>query len=294
MTVIEPTPQPQQGDIIHTDAVIIGAGPVGLFAVFELGLLNLKAHLIDNLDKIGGQCAELYPEKPIYDIPAFPQITGQELTDNLLEQIKPFDPQFHLNQQAAEVKRLENGNWFVRTTADTTFETPNVIIAAGAGSFVPRRPPLKGLDAFENKSVYYAVRNRAEFVGKRLVIAGGGDSALDWTLNLLPDVEHLTLVHRRDDFRAHPDSVSKMREAVAAGKMDLKIGQIKDVVGEDGQVEKLIFQSSKKEMEEISANRFLAFYGLKTELGPIAQWGLGLESNRVFLPLVIFAGIQAS
>lgn len=267
--------------VISTDIIIVGAGPVGLFAVFEAGLLNMRCHLVDNLDRAGGQCAELYPEKPIYDIPAYPVISGQELTDKLLEQIKPFDPQFHFNQKAAGLVRTIDGKWRLTTTAGTEIEAPVVFIAAGAGSFVPKRPPLPGIEAFEDRSVFYAVRNRARFEGQRVVVAGGGDSALDWVLNLQPIAKHVTLVHRRDDFRAAPDSVARMRALVAEGRMDLEIAQLKELHGDDGQLNALTLKSKTKGEVTLEADMLLAFYGLKTELGPLAEWGLNLDHNHV-------------
>ena len=193
-----------------TDVVIIGAGPVGLFAVFELGLLNIKCHLVDNLDKVGGQCAELYPEKPIYDIPSRPVVTGQELTDELIKQINPFKPKFHLNQQVEKIAKTEYG-WIVETNIGTKVEAKCIVVAAGAGSFVPRKPPIENIESFENKNVFYAIRDKSIFKNKKILIAGGGDSALDWTNELSKD-SNVTLIHRRKEFRAAPDSVSKMLE----------------------------------------------------------------------------------
>src|SRR5690242_8492001 len=221
---------------IKTDVLIIGAGPCGLFAVFELGLLDMKAHLIDILDKVGGQCAELYPEKPIYDIPGIPMITGQGLTDALLAQIKPFGAEFHYNEMVETIEKIGDPLFRVTTDAGKVFEAKVVVIAAGGGSFQPKRPPIAGIEAYEDKSVHYAVRQMEKFRGKKLLIVGGGDSALDWTLNLHPVASHLTLLHRRDDFRAVPDSVNKMRALVADGKMDLVIGQVMSLEGENGQV----------------------------------------------------------
>ena len=264
-----------------TDVVIIGAGPVGLFAVFELGLLDLKCHLIDILDKPGGQCAELYPEKPIYDIPAWPIITGQELTDRLLEQIKPFSPVFHFGQMVQELKKLDNGNWQVSTDGETVIEAKVVVIAAGGGSFVPKKPPLPGLDAYENKSVFFAVRKMEQFRGKHLMIAGGGDSALDWTLNLQPIAERITLVHRRDEFRAAPDSVNKMRALVAEGKMDLVIGNLAGLSGADGQLDGVMLTDAEGRESKQACNTLLAFYGLTMKLGPVANWGLNLHENLI-------------
>src|SRR5436190_23503038 len=206
---------------IKTDVLIIGAGPVGLFAVFELGLLDMKCHLVDILDKPGGQCAELYPEKPIYDIPAVPFITGQGLVDALMAQIKPFGAEFHLGEMVETIEKIGDPLFRVTTDAGKIFEAKVVVIGAGGGSFQPKRPPIAGIEAYEDKSVFYAVRQMEKFRNKKLLIVGGGDSALDWTLNLQPIASHLTLLHRRDDFRAAPDSVNKMRALVADGKMDL-------------------------------------------------------------------------
>src|SRR5271165_1083458 len=219
---------------IKSDVLIIGAGPCGLFAVFELGLLDMKAHVIDILDKVGGQCAELYPEKPIYDIPGIPFITGAGLTDSLLAQIKPFGPTFHLGEMVESVEKIGDPLFRVRTDQGKVFEAKIVVIAAGGGSFQPKRPPVPGIEAYEGKSVFYAVRKMDAFRDKRLLIVGGGDSALDWTLNLHPVAKRVTLLHRRDQFRAAPDSVNKMRALVAAGKMDLALGQVTLLEGEGG------------------------------------------------------------
>jgi thioredoxin reductase (NADPH) len=265
---------------IATDMIIIGAGPVGLFAVFEAGLLGIRCHLIDNLDKVGGQCAELYPDKPIYDIPAVPRCTGQELVDRLMEQCAPFEPVFHLSQQAQALTHLPDGRWRVTTTADLVLEAPVVVIAAGAGSFVPKRLPLPGAEAYEGRSLFYAVRRMEQFRGRRIVVAGGGDSALDWVLNLQPIAASMALVHRRDDFRAAPDSVAKMRRLVADGHVSLVIGQISALQGGDGQIEEVVVRSPHGETK-LAADTLLAFYGLKMELGPIADWGLNLHENLI-------------
>jgi thioredoxin reductase (NADPH) len=264
-----------------TDVIIIGAGPVGLFAVFELGLLDMKCHLVDILDKPGGQCAELYPEKPIYDIPAYPVISGQELTDRLLEQIEPFSPVFHYNQMAEKLQKLENGNWQLTTDTGTILEAPVVCIAAGGGSFVPKKPALDGLEQFENASVFYAVRKMEDFKGKDIVISGGGDSALDWTLNLQPIANSVALVHRRDDFRAAPDSVNKMRALVEQGKVQLHIGALDQLKGEGTQVSAVTIRPKGAEPYDLACNRFLAFYGLTMKLGPIANFGLNLHENLI-------------
>ena len=267
-------------EIIQTDMVIIGAGPVGLFTVFEAGLLNISCHLVDNLDKIGGQCAELYPDKPIYDIPAVPHCTGQQLTDLLMQQIEPFGPTFHLNQQADKVERTEDEKWRLTTSIGTVLEAPTIVIAAGAGSFVPRRLPLQGADEREGRSIHYAVRRMEDFRGKSILIAGGGDSALDWTLNLHPLAQKLALVHRRDDFRAAPDSVAKMRELVATDAMKLHIGQITELHGNAPDLEAVTVKNPDGETI-VPCDTLLAFYGLKMELGPIADWGLNLEKNLI-------------
>src|SRR5580692_4231201 len=229
-------------DTLKTDAIIIGAGPIGLFAVFELGLNDIKCHLVDILDRAGGQCAELYPEKPIYDIPAIPVCTGAELTEKLLEQIKPFHPVFHFSQMAESLIKTPEGKWRLTTDRGTVLEAMIVIVAAGGGSFVPKRPPIKGIETYEGKSVFYSVRKMEQFRGKNIVIAGGGDSALDWTINLQPIAKHVTLVHRRDEFRAAPDSVGKMRALVAEGKMDLRIGNLTGLSGADGRMTGITLQ----------------------------------------------------
>jgi thioredoxin reductase (NADPH) len=268
-------------DTIHqTDAVIVGAGPVGLFAVFELGLNDMKCHLIDILDRAGGQCAELYPEKPIYDIPAVPVCTGSELTSRLMEQIKPFNPVFHFGQMAEKCERTENNRWRITTDRGTIIEAGVVVLAAGGGSFVPKRPPIKGIEAFEGSSVFYAVRKRDAFAGKNLVIAGGGDSALDWTLNLQPIAKSITLVHRRDDFRAAPDSVAKMRVLVAEKKLTLKIAQLMGMKGENGQINTLVLKDETGEYD-YSCDQLLAFYGLTMKLGPVANFGVQFEKELV-------------
>ncbi|GHD59333.1 ferredoxin--NADP reductase [Thalassobaculum fulvum] len=271
------------GEPIRTDVTIVGAGPCGLFAVFELGLLDLKCHLVDILDRPGGQCAELYPEKPIYDIPAVPVCTGQELTDQLMEQIKPFDPVFHFSQMAEKLERTDDG-WRLTTDLGTVIESKVVVIAAGGGSFVPKKPPIKGIEAYEGQGdgsgVYYAVRRMEQFRGKRLVIAGGGDSALDWTVNLQPLAQSLTLVHRRDEFRAAPDTVNKMRALVAAGQMNLEIAQIGGLEGRDGRLEAVILKDRDGE-RRLECDALLAFYGLTMKLGPVAEFGLNLHENLI-------------
>lgn len=265
---------------IETDVVIIGAGPCGLFAVFELGLLDLKCHVVDILDRPGGQCAELYPEKPIYDVPALPIVTGQELTDRLMEQIKPFDPVFHFNERIDQLSRDADGRFRLVTDYGTTFFTKVVVIAAGGGSFTPKRPPLDGIADYEGNSVFYSVRRIESMRGKDIVIVGGGDSALDWTLNLQPVANSLTLVHRRDEFRAAPHSVEKMRALVADSKVRLAIGQVTKLVGDGGQLSSVAIKTADGE-ETILCTALLPFFGLTMKLGPVANWGLHLHENLV-------------
>lgn len=265
---------------IETDVVIIGAGPVGLFAVFELGLVDLKCHVIDILPKPGGQCAELYPEKPIYDVPGLPIVTGQELTDRLLEQIKPFGATMHFGEQIDELSRGDDGWFTLKTDAGTVFRAKVVVVAAGGGSFTPKRPPLEGIEAFEGTSVHYAVRRIETLRGKDVLIVGGGDSALDWTLSLAPVANSLTLLHRRDDFRAAPHSVEQMRALVAEGKVRLMIGQMKTLHGEGDQLQSVTVKTKESE-EEIACNALLPFFGLTMKLGPIANWGLNLHENLI-------------
>jgi len=271
-------------EVISTDVVIVGAGPAGLFAVFELGLLDIKAHLIDILPKIGGQCAELYPEKPIYDIPGFPIVTGQGLVDNLEKQIHPFGPTFHLGEMVESVESLgdaEHPKFRVRTDADKVFECKCVIVAAGGGSFQPKKPPIPGIDAFEGKSVFYSVRRIEHFRDRRVMIIGGGDSALDWVLNLAPVAKRITLVHRRDAFRAAPHSVNGMRELVAKGQMDFVLGQATKASGADGQLAAVTLRKETGEIVDVEIDHMLPFFGLTMKLGPIADWGLNLHENLV-------------
>jgi thioredoxin reductase (NADPH) len=268
-------------DAISTDVVIIGAGPVGLFAVFELGLNDMKCHLVDILDKPGGQCAELYPEKPIYDIPGLPIVTGQGLTDALMKQIEPFNPVFHLNQMAESLTKTDEGKWRLTTDAGAVIEATVVVIAAGGGSFVPKKPPIKGIEEYEAKSVFYSVRRMETFRDRHIVISGGGDSALDWTLNLQPLAAKLTLIHRRDEFRAAPDSVNKMRELVAAGKVDLRIGQISALNGAGGQIESVDVKNDAGDIHRVACDALLPFYGLTMKLGPVANFGINLHQNLI-------------
>jgi thioredoxin reductase (NADPH) len=266
---------------VETDVAIVGAGPIGLFAVFELGLLDLKAHLVDILDRPGGQLTELYPEKPIYDIPGLPIVTGQELADRLMEQIKPFHPTFHLAQMATSLEKLPDGRWKLTTDADTTIIAPVIVIAAGGGSFVPRRPPIAGIEAYEGKSVHYAVRKMDAFKDKHVLIAGGGDSALDWTLNLAPIAKSLTLVHHRDGFRAAQHSVNQMRALVESGKVKFHVASVKALHGADGTLDAVTLSSADKNEWRHDTDAFLPFFGLTIKLGPIAEFGLNLHENLI-------------
>jgi len=268
-------------DTITTDVVIIGAGPCGLFAIFELGLLDLKTHVIDILDRPGGQCAELYPEKPIYDIPGLPIVSGQELTDNLLVQAKPFDPTYHYNEMVEQVEKLPNGHWRVKTDGGLTFEAPVVVVAAGGGSFQPKKPPIPGIEAYEGTSVFYAVKKMDVFKGKNILVSGGGDSALDWTINLQPLANSMQLIHRRDGFRAAPDSVNKMHSLVEEKKLEFHMGQITELHGENGQLEGVTFKNKAGDLTKIECDTLLPFFGLTMKLGPIADWGLNLNENLV-------------
>jgi thioredoxin reductase (NADPH) len=273
---------------IKTDVLIIGAGPVGLFAVFELGLLDIKTHLVDILDKVGGQCAELYPEKPIYDIPGIPQVTGQGLTDSLMEQIKPFNPTFHLGEMITTIENVGDPLFHVATDAGKLFEAKVVVIAAGGGSFQPKRPPIAGIEAYEEKSVFYAVRKMEQFRDRNLIVVGGGDSALDWTLNLQPIAKRLTLVHRRDDFRGAPDSVNKMRALVAEGKMDLKIGQVTDLEGADGVLSAASIKDKDGALARVEVDALLPFFGLTMKLGPVSDWQLEMQDNLIKIDVSTF------
>ena len=268
-------------ETIKTDVLIIGAGPVGLFAVFELGLLDMKAHLVDILDKVGGQCAELYPEKPIYDIPGIPLVTGQGLTDALMEQVRPFGPTFHLGEMVETIEQIGDPLYRATTGSGNVFETKVIVIAAGGGSFQPKRPPIAGIEPYEEKSVFYAVRRMEAFRDQRLIIVGGGDSALDWTLNLHPLARRVTLIHRRDDFRAAPDSVNKMRALVASGAMDLAIGQVTSLEGEGGQLSSAVVKGNDGSETRVECDAMLPFFGLTMKLGPVANWGIELKDNLI-------------
>ena len=267
---------------IKTDAVIIGAGPVGLFSVFELGILGLNAHVIDNLDKIGGQCIELYPDKPIYDIPGVPDCTGEDLIKNLSVQIKPFKPEFHLNQRVNELKK-NNKLWQVITSDNKIFETTNIIIAGGVGSFEPRKVDIKNAEKFEGKGFYYSVKDKFKFKDQTVAIFGGGDSALDWTLELSNIAKKVYLVHRRDDFKGAPHTLNKIKEIAKSGKVEIKtFYQLKAING-DTKLENIEIQKNNEAMEILKIDSVIAFFGLKMELGPIANWGLNLEEKSILV-----------
>jgi thioredoxin reductase (NADPH) len=268
---------------IQTDCVIIGAGPCGLFQVFELGLLGIHAHVVDSLKYPGGQCTELYPDKPIYDIPALPICGAQELVDRLMEQIKPFNAQFHLGDEMRELKRLEDGTFLLQTAQQTRFHAKTVIIAAGLGAFQPRRLGVEGVEPFEGKSIHYKVKSAAEFAGKRVVIFGGGDSALDWALEFAGKAGSLTLVHRRSEFRAAPASVAKMRDLVAGGSMRHVEAIPHGVLADGDRFRGMRVKRSDATLEELEADHVLAFFGLHPKLGPIAEWGLNVDKRAIIV-----------
>jgi thioredoxin reductase (NADPH) len=276
--------------VIETDAVIVGAGPVGLFQIFELGLLEVKAHIIDSLAYPGGQCIELYPDKPIYDIPALPVVTGKELTDNLLKQIEPFGATFHLGQEVTTVEKQEDGRFFVATSKGTQFLTKTIFIAGGVGSFQPRTLKVDGIDKYEGSQVHYRVRNPSQFAGKNLLIIGGGDSALDWALNFCAGnadgnphkAESVMLLHRRDGFRAAPASVSKMRDLCEAYEMQFIVGQVSALdETDDGNLKGVKVTGGDGVTRVVPCDEVLVFFGLSPKLGPIAEWGLTLERKQI-------------
>jgi thioredoxin reductase (NADPH) len=273
---------------IETDAVIIGAGPVGLFQVFELGLLEIKAHVIDSLPEVGGQCIELYPDKPIYDIPAIPVCTGRELVRNLLKQIEPFAPQFHLNQEVSTLERQTDGRFLIRTSQDQYFLSKSIFVAAGVGAFQPRTLNLDGIETFVDKQVFYRVRNPEQFVGKRIVICGGGDSALDWALHFADQAASVILIHRRDEFKAAPQSVAKMRALCADDKMQLIIGQITGLESSNGKLTEIAITNIDGEVQNLALDALLLFYGLSPKLGPIADWGLDIDRKQITVDTACF------
>ena len=273
-----------QSDIHRTDVAIVGAGPVGLFAVFECGMLKMKCHVIDALGTVGGQCAALYPEKPIYDIPGYPQIDAAELIDRLEEQAAAFHPVYHLNQQVMSVKPSvqEPGRWRLTTSAGTVIDARAVIVAAGVGAFGPNRPPLDGIEAYEGKSVHYHVRRRQDFAGRRIVIAGGGDSAVDWALALHDIAERVMVVHRRDKFRCAPESAARLHALVESGRLELVTPyQLAGLEGSDGQLTGVQVATLDGQPRRLEADSLLAFFGLAMNLGPIAEWGLNLDHSHI-------------
>ena len=275
--------------MIETDAVIVGAGPVGLFQVFELGLLEIKAHVIDSLEHVGGQCVELYPDKPIYDIPAVPVCTGQELTNSLLKQIEPFGATFHLGQEVTVVEKKEDGRFFIETSKGTQFLTKTIFIAAGVGAFQPRLLRVDGIDAHEGVQVHYRVKAPADFSGKNLIIVGGGDSALDWALNFCEGnkdggankAESVILIHRRDGFKAAPASVAKMKELCDAYEMQFIVGQVTGIEEKDGKLVGAKVTGGDGVTRVVPMDEMLVFFGLSPKLGPIANWGLEIERKQL-------------
>jgi len=265
----------------EADAVIIGAGPVGLFQVFELGLLEIKAHVIDSLPEAGGQCIELYPDKPIYDIPAIPVCSGRELTNNLLKQIEPFSPKFHLGQEVTQLEKQADGRFLIRTSQDQYFLSKTVFIAAGVGAFQPRLLNLEGIDSLVDQQIFYRVKHPEYFAGKRIVICGGGDSALDWVLYFADKAASVSLIHRRDDFKAAPQSIAKMRELCATGKMQLLIGQITGYETTDSKLTEIVLTDIEGKKKILPLDDLLIFFGLSPKLGPIAEWGLDIDRKQI-------------
>ncbi len=274
---------------IETEAVIIGAGPVGLFQVFELGLLEINAHVIDSLPVVGGQCVELYPDKPIYDIPAVPVCTGQELTENLLQQIKPFHPTFHLGQEVVELSQQDDGRFFILTSKNTRFLTKTVFIAAGVGSFQPRTLKVDGIEQFENTQLFYSVKNPDLLANKHIVICGGGDSALDWAINLVGKAQSVTMIHRREGFKAAPASVAKVKELCAALEMQFEVGQITGFEEKNHRLCEIKVTGSDGLTRRVPLDTLLVFFGLSPKLGPIAHWGLDMERKQLKVDTEKFA-----
>ncbi|MDA9654329.1 NAD(P)/FAD-dependent oxidoreductase [Candidatus Pelagibacter sp.] len=265
--------------MIKTDTLIIGAGPVGLFCVHQLGIIGLKCEVVDNLDKIGGQCIELYPDKPIYDIPAVPECTGEELTNNLIEQIKAFKTNFHLNERVEEIKKVEK-KWITKTNKGTEFESSSIIIAAGVGSFEPRKFPTKEIDKFVGKEILYSIKDKTVFKDKTVCIFGGGDSALDWAIEL-SNTSKVILVHRRDDFRGMQASIDKANQLKEEGKIEIYTKYQLDSVSGNEKVESINIKHDDKSIKEIKTDYVLGFFGLIMQLGPIAEWGLNLDKKTI-------------
>jgi thioredoxin reductase (NADPH) len=267
--------------IITTEVVIIGAGPAGLFQVFELGLLGIKAHIIDSLRQPGGQCTELYPDKPIYDIPALPVCGAQELVDRLMQQIKPFGAGFHLGEEAVALHRQDNGRFRLTTSAGTVFDAGAIVVAAGVGSFQPRRLSVEGADQHEGSQIHYRVKNASDFHGRKLVVFGGGDSALDWALDLAPKAASLALVHRRAEFRGAPASAARLRELAAAAQLRFVEGVAHSLHSDAGKLQGVRVKTAGGEVEQLEAEHLLVFFGLAPKLGPIAEWGLDIDKRAI-------------
>ncbi|KAF1018471.1 MAG: Ferredoxin--NADP reductase [Paracidovorax wautersii] len=276
---------PARSESIATDALVIGAGPVGLFQVFQLGLQDIRAHVVDALPYVGGQCAELYPDKPIYDIPAIPVCTGRELADRLLDQIRPFAPTMHLGQQVTHLQRRDDGRFDVATDKGTAFIAKTVFIAAGVGAFQPQRLKAEGLAAFEDRQLFYRLRESSALAGQRVVIVGGGDSALDWALALAEAREHapasVTLLHRRDGFQAAPASVTRMRALCEAGRLRFVVGQVSGFETEGERLARIAVTAPDDSISQLPLDTLLVFMGLSPKLGPIAEWGLALEKKQL-------------
>ena len=266
---------------ITTDVVIIGAGPAGLFQVFELGLLDIHAHVVDSLPKVGGQCGELYPEKPIYDIPAYPVIGAQELVDRLMEQIAPFKPQLHLGQTVTELQRKDDGRFALTTSGGAEFDTATIIIAAGLGAFQPRKVRVPGAADFNDKNIHYRITEAEKLSGKDIIILGGGDSALDWTLELHDKVKNLTLIHRRVEYRAQPASVKKLQALADKGLVREFHGMVREVLSDNGNYRGLCVADADGNTHEIESDDVYVFWGLSPNLGPVAEWGLDIEKRQI-------------
>lgn len=269
-------------NIHKTDLVIIGAGPTGLFAIFEAGMLKIKCHVIDTLENIGGQCLALYPEKPIYDIPAHPSILAGELIEKLEEQAKPFEPVYHLNQMVKKFKKQSDGSFLVTTSKDVQISCKAIIIAAGCGAFGPNRPPLGNIEEFEGKSIFYAVKSKEQFADKNVVIAGGGDSAVDWALGLSEIAKKVFVVHRRDKFRCAPENADKMKKLALDGKIEMVVPfQLEGLTGEDGKLSSVLVKDFSGNIKSLDADYLLPFFGLSMDLGPIVDWDLTLHKNHI-------------
>lgn len=264
-----------------TDIIIIGAGPTGLFAVFEAGLLKLRCHLVDSLPQVGGQCSEIYPKKPIYDIPGFPSILAGDLVDNLMQQIAPFKPEFTLGERAEQVEQLEDGSFKLTTNQGTVIQAPVIAIAGGLGCFEPRKPPIENIAFYENKGVEYMIKDPVFYANKRVLVAGGGDSALDWTIHLADIAQEVTLVHRRNRFRAAPDSVAKAYELAETGKINILTEA--QVVGLEGKekLESVVLQPKNEANYTRALDHFVPLFGLSPKLGPIANWNLNISKNAI-------------